>query len=362
MRGVRSRRAAGSAYSSNRNALPMVAESKLHVLVMTAEWQSALACIQSFGRKGHTVSIVAGGAPHPNHASIFVKNAVSLVEKGLDERVHELMEVVHRNAIDLVVPISDHDAILVAKARQSFPETRALIGGPLESVLVAGRRNNTTALCRSLQVDTPKTIFATHDTAVTAVRELGYPCFLKLSGTFSSLGVFEISSDAELDARLKPVPSHVEMQLQAKIEGDLIGITGFALDGNVLESFAFRCDYIHSRAGTPAYASRVRDDRPLQILSTIATALRWTGGIDLDLLETRDGSLALLEINPRFSGTTVFALKVGIDPSHPLRQRPIGYRAERDVYTQSSRCRPFCLLVGGGVLSKGFGRDRPARI
>jgi biotin carboxylase len=81
----------------------------------------------------------------------------------------------------------------------------------------------------------------------------------------------------------------------------------------VLESFAFRCDYIHSRGGTPAYTHRVKDERLEAILGKIAGKLQWNGAIDLDLLQQEDGGLVLLEINPRFSGTLVFPFKLGMD-------------------------------------------------
>ena len=291
----------------------MTAESTLHILVMSADWQSALACIQSYGRKGHTVSIIARKVRHPNYASIFVKTTFYLNEKGIGERARELMQLVERNAIDLVVPITDQDAVVVATVKQLFPDCDALVTSPLDTVSMTESRNKTTELCRSLNIDTPNTVFITHADAAAEAAKLGYPCFLKLSGTFGSLGVFEISGEAELGARLGQIPAHKEMQLQEKVEGDLVDITGFAADGKLLESFAFSCDYIHSRAGTPAYSKRVYDDRLQGILSKITGRLRWTGGIDLDLLQRRDGTFVLLEINPRFSGTTVFALKVGID-------------------------------------------------
>ena len=214
--------------------------------------------------------------------------------------------------IDLVVPISDDDAVLVARAKQLFPDSNALIVSPLESFSIARSRNSTTELCHSINIDTPKTIFVTQANARAAASDLGYPCFLKLSGTIGSQGVFEIASEAELDAKLE-LACDKEMQLQAKVESDLVDITGFASAGKILESFAFRCDYIHSRGGTPAYSERVKDERLNAILSKVAEELRWTGGIDLDLLQRSDGSLVLLEINPRFSGTIIFALKIGID-------------------------------------------------
>ena len=309
----------------------MANRDKLHILVMSAGWQSALACIQSYGRKGHLVSVMSGSdkVTDPNSASIFVKDIISFKNSGDTGRAHELVSLVEGKGIDLVVPVSDQDAVIVAKAKQLFPENDAFFSSPVESVLITRSRNRTTDLCRSIGIDTPATVFVTHDTAAGAAGKIGFPCFLKLSGSVGSRGVFEISGHAELKEKLARVPKGAEMQLQAKVEGDLVDITGFASNGLVIQSFAFRCDYEHSHGGTPPYASRIHDGRLDAILARIVKELNWTGGIDLDLLQKKDGGHVLLEINPRFSGTTVFAFKLGID-------LPMGYvNLKRNINTPS---------------------------
>ncbi len=295
-------------------------ENQLHILVMSASWQSALAAIQSYGRKGHLVSVtsVRGKTAHPNFRSVYIKNIYPFDSGGNAESARNLARLVDDREIDLVVPISDRDALVVAHARQLFPDKGVFFSSATESILVTRSRNRTTGLCRSIGIATPATEFVTHDTAADAARRIGVPCFLKLSGTVASTGVFAISSDSELDQRLSIVPRGTEMQLQAMVPGDLVDITGFAVNGQVTRSFAFSCDYEHSHGGTPAYSRRVFDGRLDALLSRIVHELNWTGGIDLDLLQNRDGDYFLLEINPRFSGTIVFPLKVGID-------LPMGY-------------------------------------
>lgn len=287
---------------------------------MTASWQSALAAIQSYGRKGHSVTVTPGRgtATHPNFSSVHVQNIVAFNNDGSAERAYDLARLVDDQGIDLVVPISDRDALVVAYARQLFPAKGAFFSSSTDSILVTKSRNKTTELCRSIGIATPETGFVTHDTAATAAGQLGYPCFLKLSGTVASTGVFAISTESDLKQRLALVPVGTEMQLQARVEGDLVDITGFAVNGRVTGSFAFRCDYEHSHGGTPAYSRRVFDDRLDDLLARIVHKLNWTGGIDLDLLQNGDGGYFLLEINPRFSGTIVFPLKNGID-------LPMGY-------------------------------------
>ena len=286
---------------------------KLHILVMSSSWQAALACIQSYGRRGHTVSILPTPAYSPNDSSVYVKNKCTLPGTRIDEWAGELLRLVERMGIDLVIPISDVDAAIVATAKQLTQNGKAFIVSSPDAIAVTRSRNRTVELCKTLGIDTPKTLFVTHETAAEAARNLGYPCFLKLSGSVASYGVFRISGEAELAKRLETIPRHAEMQIQEMIDSDVFGVTGFALDGNVQETFAFRRENIEIRPGTAGYITRVADARLDDMLSKIAIGLRWSGGIDLDLLQRSDGTYLLMEINPRFSGTTVFPLKLGID-------------------------------------------------
>jgi carbamoylphosphate synthase large subunit len=292
-------------------------QRKLHILVMSASWQSALACIQSFGRAGHTVSIVPTNVWSPIYSSVFVKNSFKLAATATEETAFELLQLVRQQGIDLVIPVSDQDAALVATAKRLVPGTNTFIISPPETIALARSRNKTIELARRLGIGTPKTAFVTHDNAAASARELGYPCFLKLSGSVASGGVFHLSDEEQLNKKLVTIPRQTEMQLQQRIDSAVFGVMGFALEGKLIESFAFRKDNLLFKAGTTAYASRIRDERLHAMLSTIAKDLSWTGAIDLDLLQGPDGNYLLMEINPRLSGTSVFPLKLGIDlPMH----------------------------------------------
>ena len=291
----------------------MNGKEKLHILVMTATWQSGLACIQSFGRRGHTLSILGNLTQHPNCASIFIKNYFWLSKNETHERAKELNELIQHNKIDLAVPISDEDALVVAVAKELRPDSKAFVISPVESVAVARSRNKTTELCNSLKIPSPRSIAVTRLNAASAANIVGYPCFLKLSGTAASQGVFNIFDEENLFLRLNQVPDDAELQLQENISGDFVGITGYAEQGKLIESFAFKLDYEHSHGGTPPYSYEVNDAKLNATLSDIAKALNWSGGIDIDLLQDKNGNYFVLEINPRLSGTIIFPLKLGID-------------------------------------------------
>ncbi len=101
--------------------------------------------------------------------------------------------------------------------------------------------------------------------------------------------------------------------VQRYIAGAFFGVTGFADRGHLLEHFSFYVPPEVPFAGTPAYAFSTNRPEAAEMLATLVMRLDWTGGIDLDALRDAQGRLYLLEINPRFSGTLVFADKLGID-------------------------------------------------
>ena len=302
-------------------------ETRLGILVMSCHWQAALACLQSFGRRGHAVTLVAwdkGGARvhgRSDHVTEIVYHAPS--ERPEDD-VPWLLELIAVRGIDLVVPISDHDASVVALAAEAAaPGSRqaaALFTPPPESLVLARDRTATVALCERLGIATPRSQAVEVGQLRDVVSDWGFPLFLKAEGV-AGLGVHEIRDMAGFERFLATGPTGT-LQVQEAIYGEFVDVTGVCRDGTVLESFCFRTDYEFSFSGTPPYA--LRDENPVvaEYLVRIAQALNWTGGIDLDCLERSDGRLVVLEINPRLSGTINFALACGKD-------MPAGYLALR---------------------------------
>lgn len=284
------------------------------ILVTTEAWQSALACIQSLGRRGHEIYVMTAAQPFIHSHSSLVRGVARV--RNPDDKAGVLkgmMLFVEQYGIDIVIPISDYDAELAAEAKETTPHGHKFVVGSREAVAIARSRNRTVELCRSLGIRTPRTLFVTHETAADAAGELGYPCFIKVSGTIGSAGVRQLQGPADLAAALARIPASAEMQLQEPIFGDFVDVAGFCRDGKVLASFGFKASYDMSFGGIPSHTLLVEDPRLDIILAKIAAALEWTGGLDIDLLATPDGDLAVLEINPRLSGTSLFALKRGLD-------------------------------------------------
>ncbi|MEX0744821.1 MAG: ATP-grasp domain-containing protein [Phycisphaeraceae bacterium] len=214
---------------------------------------------------------------------------------------------------DLVIPVSDGDARVVAQAHARFPDIKAFVAPAAASVAIASDKIATFDLAPELAIDTPPSVVVERGADVPdAIRRLGLPVVVKVPVSTASHGTYVVRTRGQAKQTAEQLPPG-RILVQAFVEGTFVGATGFADGGELLEWFAFRVPPEISVAGTPAYAFSEDDPGLFAMLQAICRKLRWTGGIDLDALRGVDGRLYLLEVNPRFSGTLVFADKLGVD-------------------------------------------------
>jgi biotin carboxylase len=289
----------------------------MQVLVMTEYWQTALACIQSFGRRGHRVCVLHHpGYLSPHAYSRFVHKRIPFDHDSgtRAERAGRLLQLLRSESIDLVIPISDEDAHLLAECKAREPERQGLISPALACIEIARDRALTETFCRDNAIRIPQSIQVSSLEALrAAASELGFPMLVKESYSFASNGIGMLYSEQDIDGLDNRFATGRALQAQRFIQGELVGVTGFGWQGQLQGSFSFRIEHKDSQGGTPPYAFTETSTAPAAMLAHIVKCLNWSGGIDLDLIRDAAGELYLLEINPRLSGTTIFPLKLGID-------------------------------------------------
>ncbi len=289
----------------------------MHVLVMTESWQAALASIQSFGRRGHRVSVLHHpGYLSPHAYSRFVYKRIPFDNDAgpRAERADRLLQLLQAESIDLVIPINDEDAHLLAECKTRVPERQGLICSTLASIELVRDRAKTATFCRENGIRIPQSIdVASIEALRAAAAELGFPILIKESYSFATHGIVRIGSEQDLAGMEQRFATGQPVQAQKFIQGEFVGATGFGWQGRLKGSFSFRVDYEYSQGGTPPYAFTETGSAATALLTHIVRCLNWNGGIDLDLIRDAAGELHLLEINPRLSGTSIFPLKLGID-------------------------------------------------
>lgn len=303
------------------------------VLVTTPHWQSAFAVVQSLGRLGHEIHLLG---PTPGAAlarSRYCHGTIpSPPESEGEAWIANLLEVLRSRRFDLIVPISDDVVALLERAREEVSALTGLALAPPDRLAIGRDKAKTTRFAMEHGVPVPDSHFPRDMAEARALARGGidYPCVAKLPFGTGNLGV-QVVHDPKALIRFfeeRGRPGNWPF-VQRFVPGDIYDVTAVCDHGRVVARFGFRSPIRYHLGGTPPYAYSLRDPVLTETATRFLEALGWHGCIDLDFLLAPDGRYTLLEINPRLSGTTSFACKLGVDLPRAYLDVAFG-RAEGD--------------------------------
>ncbi|MBD0274088.1 MAG: ATP-grasp domain-containing protein [Acetobacteraceae bacterium] len=286
------------------------------VLVTTPEWQSAIACLQGLGRAGHDVWLLGANPRSAIAQSRFCRGILpSPPETEGDAWIANLLSALRTGAFDLIVPVSDAAVGLMSRARDEVSALTGLALAPPDRLEIGRDKAKTTRFALEHGVPVPETFFPRDmEEARALARSVDYPCVAKLPLGTGSLGVQVTATPAELVAFFEERGAADNWPfVQRFVPGDLYDVTAVCDRGRMVALFAFRMPMKYHLGGTPPYVYSVKDPALLAAARRFLEAIGWHGCVDLDFLLAPDGRYTLLELNPRLSGTTNFALKMGVE-------------------------------------------------
>jgi carbamoyl-phosphate synthase large subunit len=203
----------------------------------------------------------------------------------------ELLQLVKTAGIDVIFPLMDFDALLLARHRDALRKLgcTAVVSDP-EVVERCNDKRLTFEFCRAAGLPTPRSWF---DAGSYDGR---YPVLQKHVLGYGSSGIKRIESPADLSG----FDPHRDM-LQEVIDGDEFGLDILNdLDGRFVALCAKR--KLLMRAGETDKAEVV-EDRALDALGRrISEAFGHVGNLDCDVMRDRKGTLYCIDFNARFGG------------------------------------------------------------
>ncbi len=304
-------------------------QGRSRVLVTTPSWQSAIASLQSLGRAGHEVHLLGAHADAAIAQSRYCAGIwPSPPEAETAAYAANLLALLRQEQFDLLVPISDDAVAAIELVR---PELEALVHVALpapEQLAIGADKARTMQFAAQHGVPIPDSFFPRD---LREARQLAagidYPCVAKLPRSTGNLGVEVVHTPEALVEffTLRGTPSNWPF-VQRFVAGDLYDVTAVCDQGEVAALFAFRSPIKYHLGGTPPYAYSLWDESLVDTATRFLRAIRWHGAVDLDFLLAPDGGYRLLELNPRLSGTTNFAFKLGVDLPRAYHDVALGRR------------------------------------
>src|SRR5687768_16717809 len=246
--------------------------------------------VSAFGRAGATtiatdVNRLAPALYHADHHELVVR----VDDPGY---VRQLATLVEQHGVDLVVPLTDLDQLILARSRDEVGAPILL--SPAEVVEQMGDKYLAHETFERLGIPSPASWLPD-----ALPDDLPFPVMVKAREGFGSRHIYRAKGREELEFHLArtQVPSFVQVWCAGE---------EFSID--VFSDFEGRClnaiprTMIESKGGESIKGMTIRDWELIEHGRRVAETLPIWGPANIQCFREQDGSLLLTDVNPRFGG------------------------------------------------------------
>jgi carbamoyl-phosphate synthase large subunit len=272
--------------------------------------------------------------------------------------VPALAEIVAEHDVDLIVPLTDLDQLVLAERRE---EVGALVLLPAADVV---RRTGDKYLAHltfeEQGIPSPPTWLPGELPA-----ELAWPVLVKARAGFGSRHIYRASDRPELDFFLQHTTE--DSMVQTLCAGDEFSIDVFCdLEGRCLNSIPRTM--IESKGGESIKGMTIKDWDLIEFGRAVAEELPIWGPATVQCFRTREGRHEVTDVNPRFGGAFPLPLAAGSRYPELALALARGERPEpclgafREGVVMTRFFSHLCLVADGDGILEPFSEDLPEPI
>ena len=246
--------------------------------------------VGAFGRAGATT--IATDV-NPLAPALYHADRYELVPRIDDpDYIPTLRRIVSAHDVRLIVPLTDLDQAILARARDQLG---ALVLLPdAETVERLGDKYQAHLLFEERGIASPST-WLPEDVP----QDAGFPLLVKARAGFGSRHIYRAADRAELDFFLRYTP--VDSIVQACLGGEEFSIDVFCdLEGRCLN--AIPRTMIESKGGESIKGMTVKDWTLIDLARSLAEAIPLKGVATVQCFRGPDGKHRITDVNPRFGG------------------------------------------------------------
>ncbi len=255
--------------------------------------------VSAFGRAGATT--VAADV-NPLAPALYHADRYELVVRVDDPGyVPQVAELVTEHGIDLVVPLTDLDQLILAGARDELGALVLL--PPAEVAARMGDKYLAHETFGALGIPSPASWLPE-----SLPKELEFPVLVKAREGFGSRHIYVAHDREELDFHLARTP--VASFVQAHCRGEEFSVDVFSdFEGRCLN--AIPRTMIESKGGESIKGMTIKDWELIEHGRRVAEALPIWGPANIQCFREPDGTLLVTDVNPRFGGAFPLPLAAG---------------------------------------------------
>lgn len=271
------------------------------VLLTLGRLPKALEIARALHAAGARVLIAEPFVRHLSAVSRAVERSFVVTAPVVDRARYlaELREIVQREGVDLVVPISE-EILHVADLHGTLPATCRLYSMPAAMVRAVHHKGQFVEICRAAGIDAPETYAADDPAAAALAARSDY--VIKPVAACSGRGVFFFDCGQPLPSRDEAFRMTGGLEqpviVQQRVQGDLVSSFSIARRGEVQSTVLYRGAVMQ---GTVAVCFE-RIEIPPAVEQWIRRFVAYTGFdgfISFDLIIDAEGRPQGIECNPR---------------------------------------------------------------
>jgi D-aspartate ligase len=294
---------------------------KLNILLLD-QGRQALPFLKSFHRAGHKTSIVCNTRLTEGYFSRYPSKRLLWPSNFKEGPAFEkkLLNHLRENSVDVVISVGDASAEIVSKNKDEISKYTRTTAPDYFTFIQAADKLKLMQFCMDKKLPCPRTYALNDETLKQLGSLLEFPVMVKPVRGVGAIGVERFDSQEEL---LKDYPTLVEKH------GDLIIQEFIAPDGSMqyqAEAFVdekgemkvcmviLKPRFFPVKGGTSTANVTIDHPEITETTKRLLESLNWKGAADVDyILDPRDNTAKILEINPRVTAGIKIGFAAGID-------------------------------------------------
>lgn len=230
--------------------------------------------------------------------------------KGKDALYERLMEIHQREKLDMIIPNFDAELFSFIKLESVLNAQGIKTFLPTLEQFEERHKSNLPAYGKKYGVNVPKSqeAFSLADMQ-NILKSYEYPVMIK-GKFYDAYKAYSIEQAAEYFSKLS-AKWGFPVIVQDFIEGTEVNVIALGDGkGKVISAVAMRKQYITDK-GKAWGGVTIADEAMLELTHKIISQTKWKGGMELELIRTKDNKLYILEINPRIPAWVYLAVGAG---------------------------------------------------
>ncbi len=290
------------------------------VLLIDGGSRQVLPLIKEFGKLQCDVSVYCGSRLDVGYVSKYTQHRIlgCFDIHKQDETFHDISNAILNGHFDIVIPMNDFAAALLAKHKPMLSKFAYICVNDWPIFHLASDKLQTMRICMEENIPCPQTV-CIEDIGKFDFSKWKFPLVIKPRSGYGANGFSVVNSMDELkkvfDATQKKFgPALVQEYVPQS--GQQYQVEMFMDQAGVCKSFVLmdKLRWYPLSGGSSTLNVTVKDDTIKRDCIQLLSTMNWHGYASLDLIrDPRDEKAKILEVNPRINGTIKICFYAGVN-------------------------------------------------